>query len=46
MISRTAYAEMPPRVVYELTERGHSLQPVLDAMAAWGSQDLEASRRQ
>ena len=45
MISRTAYAEMPPRVVYELTERGHSLQPVLDAMAAWGSKDLEASKR-
>ena len=45
IISRTAYAEMPPRVVYELTERGHSLQPVLDAMAAWGSQDLAAAGR-
>jgi len=40
LISRAAYAEMPPRVVYTLTERGHSLWPVLQAMAEWGSQDL------
>ncbi len=40
MITRTAYAEMPPRVVYTLTHRGHTLRPVLDAMASWGEQDL------
>ncbi len=40
LVTRTAYAEMPPRVVYELTERGHSLRPVLEAMAEWGEQDL------
>jgi DNA-binding HxlR family transcriptional regulator len=40
LISRTAYAEMPPRVVYTLTERGHSLRPVLEAMALWGTLDL------
>lgn len=40
LVSRAAYAEMPPRVVYTLTERGHSLWPVLQAMAEWGSQDL------
>ena len=43
LISRAAYAEMPPRVVYTLTERGHSLWPVLQAMAEWGQYDL--SRR-
>lgn len=32
----TAYAEIPPRVVYELTELGWQLRPVLDAMYAWG----------
>lgn len=40
MITRTAYAEMPPRVVYALTDRGLSLRPVLDAMATWGEADL------
>lgn len=40
MITRTAYAEMPPRVVYALTARGHSLLPVLQAMAEWGRSDL------
>lgn len=33
---RRAYAEVPPRVVYELTDLGRQLQPVLDAMCAWG----------
>lgn len=37
IISRTIYAEVPPRVVYELTERGHGLGPVFDAMGDWGS---------
>jgi DNA-binding HxlR family transcriptional regulator len=40
LISRAAYAEMPPRVVYTLTDRGHTLRPVLEAMADWGAQDL------
>jgi DNA-binding HxlR family transcriptional regulator len=33
--TRTAYAEIPPRVEYELTELGEGLRPVLDAMGAW-----------
>ena len=40
ILTRTAHAEIPPRVVYELTERGHSFRSVLDAMAAWSNQDL------
>jgi DNA-binding HxlR family transcriptional regulator len=40
MITRRAYAEMPPRVEYELTERGRSLAPVLAAMAQWGQLDV------
>ena len=35
--------EVPPRVVYELTERGQSFRSVLEAMAAWGDADLQLS---
>jgi DNA-binding HxlR family transcriptional regulator len=40
VLTRTVHAEVPPRVVYELTERGHSFRSVLEAMAAWGNRDL------
>ena len=43
ILTRTVYPEVPPRVVYELTERGHSFRSVLEAMAAWGDADLEAA---
>lgn len=36
LISRTVYAQVPPRVEYTLTELGSSLKPVLDAMVCWG----------
>ena len=36
IVQRTVYAEVPPRVDYELTELGLSLEPVLEAMRAWG----------
>lgn len=35
LVTRTAYAEIPPRVVYELTPLGTQLRPVLDAMNSW-----------
>lgn len=36
LLTRTVYAEVPPRVEYTLTETGYSLKPVLDAMITWG----------
>lgn len=36
ILTRTVHAEVPPRVVYELTGQGRSLSSVLDAMLAWG----------
>ena len=43
LLTRTAYAEVPPRVEYELTAVGQSLRMVLDAMWAWG-EDYQRER--
>jgi DNA-binding HxlR family transcriptional regulator len=36
LITRTIYAEMPPRVEYALTKLGLSLQPILEQLNNWG----------
>lgn len=36
LINRVIYAEVPPKVEYSLTELGHSLKPILDALQIWG----------
>ena len=38
LLIRTVFPEVPPRVEYTLTELGHSLKPVLDAMQHWGEE--------
>ena len=37
IIAREVFAEVPPRVVYSLTDIGQSLMPIIDAMADWGN---------
>ena len=41
LVDRTIVSEKPFRVEYSLTERGASLQPVIQAMAEWGEKHLE-----
>lgn len=41
VVQRMDYGEMPPRVEYSLTAYGHTLQPVLDHIAAWGREHLK-----
>jgi DNA-binding HxlR family transcriptional regulator len=47
IVSRTAYAEVPPRVEYALTDIGTSLLSTVLAMAAWSADHhTEIRRRQ
>lgn len=43
LVSRTYHAEVPPRVVYEITALGTSLGPLFAALSAW-SPNLAAVR--
>jgi DNA-binding HxlR family transcriptional regulator len=38
LVKRTVYAEVPPKVEYELTEFGRTLEEVLLALKEWGDQ--------
>jgi DNA-binding HxlR family transcriptional regulator len=43
IVTRTIYAEVPPRVEYALTEYAATLEQVLRALAAWGSAHMQRS---
>lgn len=36
LITKKAFAEVPPRVEYTLTDKGRDLLPILKSMACWG----------
>jgi len=38
LISRTVYAEVPPRVEYQLTSTGESLIPHIEALVGWATE--------
>lgn len=40
LVSRQAYAEIPPRVEYALTERGISLVPHINNLVEWAMSNL------
>ncbi|MFI9384320.1 winged helix-turn-helix transcriptional regulator [Kutzneria sp. NPDC052558] len=41
LLARTAYAEVPPRVEYEVTELGKTLAPLVIALAEWAMANRE-----
>ncbi|HET7552804.1 MAG TPA: helix-turn-helix domain-containing protein [Gemmatimonadaceae bacterium] len=41
VITRTVYAEVPPRVEYSLTQLGYILEPIIELMRGWGDTYLE-----
>lgn len=45
LVSRTVYAEVPPRVEYALTARGRELQPAIDALRRWGTHQPQRGPR-
>ena len=36
LVNRIVYAEVPPKVEYELTKEGKSLKPILNSLKKWG----------
>ncbi len=48
VVKRTLYPEIPPRVEYELTPMGRTLQPVIQALWNWSVEhyaDIEKARK-
>jgi len=41
LVLRESKPVVPPYVTYSLTNSGHDLRPVIDAMAAWAFRNLE-----
>jgi DNA-binding HxlR family transcriptional regulator len=40
VVERHTYAEVPPRVEYQLTEKGRDLLPIIESMRAYGERWL------
>ncbi|KIO76192.1 transcriptional regulator [Pedobacter lusitanus] len=44
IVKRTVYAEVPPRVEYQLTEIGKELIPIWKQLSSWGAKHRELSK--
>lgn len=42
LVCRTVFPEIPPRVEYNLTDRGRSLLPHLNSLSAWAAENMPA----
>ncbi len=46
LVSRTVYAEVPPRVEYRITPEGETLRPLLNMLAHWGQGRIERGKNE
>ena len=42
VLDRHAFAEIPPRVEYSLTDKGRTLLPIIDAKRLWGKDHVSS----
>jgi len=40
LVHREVFAEVPPKVIYTLTEKGESLRPVFRELSKWGIKNI------
>ncbi|HHD7473721.1 TPA: winged helix-turn-helix transcriptional regulator [Klebsiella oxytoca] len=45
LVSRKVFAEVPPRVEYQITELGKSLRPTLNSLAEWMTANADSLNR-
>lgn len=45
LVKRTVYPQIPPKVEYELTDRGRSLLPHLHQLVAWANGNMDEIRK-
>ena len=45
LVKRTVYAEVPPRVEYELTEMALEIVPIFRQLSAWGSKHRNPAKK-
>jgi DNA-binding HxlR family transcriptional regulator len=46
LVKRIVYAEVPPRVEYELTPDGYSMQALLESLSNWGIARLKKKMKE
>ena len=45
LVKRTVYPQIPPKVEYELTDRGRSLLPHLHQLVGWANNNMDEIRK-
>jgi DNA-binding HxlR family transcriptional regulator len=45
VVNRKIYDQVPPKVVYSLTDYGWSLKPILDTMCSWGETHIALTEK-
>ncbi|AZO72683.1 MAG: helix-turn-helix transcriptional regulator [Mesorhizobium sp.] len=45
LVTRTVYAQVPPKVEYSVSELGRSLEPIIQALRIWGTDHMDLFQR-